>query len=140
MIHARGRCVHADVRIPQRCRCWFWFPNEMEQAHARWSHEPTARVLGVSFGRRDHRVRSVQVVAFLPFFAMLENFSLPALELDAWLRNLFERHDVAGGAWLSNTAATNYLTVKDDSRLFCSHSLKRRCRLLQPRDVWQRAQ
>jgi hypothetical protein len=54
----------------------------------------------------------------LPIVATLEIFHVPALEFDARVRNLFQRHDVAGGAWLSNTAATNYLTVKDNSRLF----------------------
>jgi hypothetical protein len=31
-------------------------------------------------------------------------------------RNLFLRHDVAGGAWLSNAASTNYMAV---CRLYC---------------------
>jgi hypothetical protein len=31
-------------------------------------------------------------------------------------RNLFTRHDVAGGAWLSNAASTNYMAV---CRVYC---------------------
>lgn len=41
-------------------------------------------------------------------------------------RSLFQRHDIAGGAWLSNTAATNYMAV---CRLYCwctTHALTRR--------------
>jgi hypothetical protein len=59
------------------------------------------------------------------FCCVLQRACVPyvcTVEVTLNVRNLFERHDVAGGAFLSDTATTNYMTVQRNVRNWCRRS------------------
>ena len=99
-------CAHHSCSniFPLQCCCReFRFPNQVEQTDTQRAAEPPPRFQGGCLCCGYHRVRH-------PLLLGVRSACFCS-RVTANCRNLFARHDVSGGAWLSNVASTNYLAV-----------------------------
>ena len=96
--------IRAQIYFPLQCCCReFRFPNQVEQTDTQRAAEPPPRFQGGCLCCGYHRVRH-------PLLLGVRSACFCS-RVTANCRNLFARHDVSGGAWLSNVASTNYLAV-----------------------------